>query len=321
VSARSGFAGSNRDDSDGEVVDLRDERSAPALPRERAELATDAAGRPANDPMGSRRRRRWIVVGILVGLVAAFVLEKGVGQVTHDTRQQHLAYDLTQPAATVHVGDALANLQIPSIGLNEIVVEGGSASQLRSGPGHVEGTAGIGGRGNAVIVGRRQRYGGPFAKLDRLKKGAEIAIQDRLSQVHLYAVKSVTTVPNSSRAPVEVSRHEQLTLVTSTGGWFPQRRVMVIAVPAKGYAAPIGKPSKGGAVSKSTLDQRPTALVPGGLLVWAMILLLVIVVVLAIRELNRRYSVMVTVAVIAPVVALLALVAFYSLDIIIPSTV
>ena len=289
--------------------------------RHRAGVAHPHEPAPAVDPTAARRRRRWTIVWILLGLVAAFFLDKGVGQVTHDTRQQHLSYDITQPIVHVGTGQALLNLQIPSIGVNQIVVQGASSAELRSGPGHVEGTAAIGGKGNAVILGRRQRYAGPFGRLDKLKKGAEIAVQTRQHQVRLYKVESVKTVDDSSAAPVAVTKDERLTLVTSAGGWFPDQRVVVTAVPKSGYAAVIGKPSKGGPVPRSALDQRPASPVPGGLLVWAMIAALVAVVVIGARELNRRYSTLVAFAVLSPIVALVALVAFYSLDIILASTV
>jgi sortase A len=211
------------------------------------------------------------------------------------------------------------NLQIPSIGVNEIVVEGASASDLRSGPGHVLGTADIGGKGNAVILGRRSRYSGPFAKLGDLRKGDQIAVQNRQSQVRLYRVTSVATVSDSSTAPIEPTKHERLTLVTSTAGWFPHGRVVVVAEPTT--TSPIlGKPSNGGWVSSGTLDQRPAS-TSVGLLLWAGLAVLVVILVFAARDLRRRYPTAVVVVALVPVALLLFLVFLFSLDIVLASTV
>jgi LPXTG-site transpeptidase (sortase) family protein len=295
------------------VVDLREAAPQP-LPARADE------GAPSSVPEGrGRAKRRWIIVFVVVGLVGAFFLEQAVGQITHQSRQHHLAYEFGQPAPQVRSGEALLDLQIPAIGLNEIVSQGASAAALRSGPGHVEGTADIGGKGNAVLLGRRERYGGPFARLHQLEKGDRIAVQTRQSQVRNYRVTSVKHVPNSSSAPVAPTKRERLTLVTSDAGWVPSGRVVVVAEPVS--AAPIrGAAAKGGPVSAGTLDQRPATL-PLGLVVWLCVGLLIGLVVVAARELHRRYSTSVLLIALAPVTLVLFLIAVYSLDLVLASTV
>jgi LPXTG-site transpeptidase (sortase) family protein len=296
------------------VVDLRDTATEPLDGR----AGNDGQVETTQDAQ-PRTRRRWIIVLLLLALVAAFFVERRVGEIAHDSRQRHLAYEFGQPVPQVPAGGAMMNLQIPAIGLNEIVAEGASASALRSGPGHVQGTADIGGRGNAVILGRRERYGGPFSKLDTLHKGDQIAVQNRQSQVRLYKVVSVALVPNSSARPVEPTRRERLTLVTSDAGFFPHRRVVVVAEPTSSSRI-LGKHSNGGPVSSGALDQRPatTAL---GLLLWLGLAGLVVVLLFAARDLRRRSSTMVALVALAPVALLLSLIFLYSLDIVLASTV
>jgi sortase A len=73
-------------------------------------------------------------------------------------------------------GSPVAVLEIPSIGVNEVVVEGARSGQMRAGPGHVVGSALPGQPGNAVIAGRRTLYGGPFKHLNSLEPGERIVV-------------------------------------------------------------------------------------------------------------------------------------------------
>jgi sortase A len=73
-------------------------------------------------------------------------------------------------------GAPVAIIEAPTIGLNEVVVEGARSGQLRAGPGHVVGSSLPGQPGNAVIAGRRMLYGGPFKHLNSLQAGDRIVV-------------------------------------------------------------------------------------------------------------------------------------------------
>jgi sortase A len=77
------------------------------------------------------------------------------------------------PAGTPRVveGEAMALLEIPKIGRNDIVVEGISRDDLRKGPGHYPNSPLPGQAGNAAIAGHRTTYGAPFGDLDQLTDG------------------------------------------------------------------------------------------------------------------------------------------------------
>jgi sortase A len=66
------------------------------------------------------------------------------------------------------LGAPMARLVIPSIGLDEIVVEGVGDEQLNAGPGHLPGSAIPGAVGNAVISAHRDRH---FSTLGDLQSG------------------------------------------------------------------------------------------------------------------------------------------------------
>lgn len=74
------------------------------------------------------------------------------------------------------LGTPLAYLEIPSIGLRQVVVEGTTAETLFTGPGHRRDTPLPGQAGTSLVVGRRAAYGGPFARIGDLERGATIHV-------------------------------------------------------------------------------------------------------------------------------------------------
>lgn len=75
------------------------------------------------------------------------------------------------------VGDPVARLTIPDIGLEWTVVEGVGTDPLRNGPGHYPSTPLPGMPGNASIAGHRTTWGAPFNRIDELQPGATINVQ------------------------------------------------------------------------------------------------------------------------------------------------
>ncbi len=76
----------------------------------------------------------------------------------------------------VPVDGAMAQLRIPAIGLDTVVVSGTDVPALKRGPGWMHGTAAPGEPGNAVISGHRSTYGSPFHALDRLVPGDRVVL-------------------------------------------------------------------------------------------------------------------------------------------------
>jgi sortase A len=74
-------------------------------------------------------------------------------------------------------GEAIAQIRIPKIGLDSIVINGVTRSDLRKGPGHYPDTPLPGQRGNSAIAGHRTTYGSPFANLDQLASGDTIVVR------------------------------------------------------------------------------------------------------------------------------------------------
>ena len=79
------------------------------------------------------------------------------------------------PLAATTPGTPVAILNIPAIGIeNMIVVEGTSPENTELGPGHVRNTPLPGENGVAEIFGRRATFGAPFGRLGELHRGDKV---------------------------------------------------------------------------------------------------------------------------------------------------
>ncbi|MEI8083282.1 MAG: class E sortase [Actinomycetes bacterium] len=102
-------------------------------------------------------------------------------------------------------------MRIPSLGLQQVVVEGQDTATLQSGPGHVPGTSLPGQPGHAALVGRRTTFGAPFRDLGSLRNGDRITV----TTVEGTATYVVTRVGWKSGDVFKASNQPQLSLVTS----------------------------------------------------------------------------------------------------------
>jgi sortase A len=79
---------------------------------------------------------------------------------------------IVPPLGPTAPGSPIAILDIPSIGIhNMVVVEGTTPENLTLGPGHLRDTPFPGQAGVSEIFGRRATFGGPFAHLAELRPG------------------------------------------------------------------------------------------------------------------------------------------------------
>ncbi len=81
--------------------------------------------------------------------------------------------------STGHVlplGTPVAYLEIPELGLRQVVGSGTTAGVLFDGPGHRRDTPLPGQVGTSMLLGRRAAFGGPFAGLDDLEEGDLIRV-------------------------------------------------------------------------------------------------------------------------------------------------
>ena len=116
------------------------------------------------------------VVDTVAGSVPDKVPATVVDTVPEST--QAVAAPVEPPIAlpTVEEGDPIARIEMPAIGVDNIVVAGVEKSDLKKGPGHYPETPMPGQLGNAAIAGHRTTYGQPFYDVDQLQVGDEIIV-------------------------------------------------------------------------------------------------------------------------------------------------
>lgn len=168
-------------------------------------------------PKRGDRRRRWmrrlstvlIVLGVLVLADACITLlwQEPLSAIYAHQRQNSLAHDLDRlehrPLAAVdrsavarirnddgrllylarafrhglQDGQAIGRIDIPSIGVDKVMVQGTDESALMNGPGHYPATPLPGEHGTVGVAGHRTTYGAPFRHLDGVHVGDRIELR------------------------------------------------------------------------------------------------------------------------------------------------
>ena len=135
-------------------------------------------------------------------------------------------------------GTPFAIMRMPGLGKKWIqpVVQGADVEQLRSGVGHVAGSAMPGQVGNVAIAGHRVTYGKPFYEIDRLGKGDVINIETATAN-YVYTITGTEIVkPTDVRVflpvpnkPKATPSKAYLTLSSCHPRWDNKQRYIVYA--------------------------------------------------------------------------------------------
>jgi sortase A len=219
-------------------------------------------------------------VGVVLTLLALLVLgffvylyglsglsEQRAQSVLYKTFAGQLSQAIA-PTGPTSDGSPVAILDIPAIGVSDmVVVEGTSAEDLTHGPGHVRSTVLPGQYGVSAIFGRVVTYGGPFAHLMGLQRGDKIqVITGQGTSTYVVESFGTTAVPTPDRSA------NRLLLETGASSSFPTSWVQVSADLQSGpQPTPTGQPAV--TAQEAPLAGNPNALVP--LVFWAQALLLV----------------------------------------------
>ncbi|WP_426573688.1 class E sortase [Aquihabitans sp. McL0605] len=131
--------------------------------------------------------------------------------------------DLPLPA----VGDALAKIRIPSIGVTRTVVEGIGLDQLKRGPGHYPETPLPGQAGNVSIAGHRTTYGQPFHNIDKVRNGDQV-IFDTAQGTFVYEVTETKIVTPKQTEILEDKGDNRITLIACHPKYSASKRIIVI---------------------------------------------------------------------------------------------
>lgn len=136
--------------------------------------------------------------------------------------------DASAELPPIEAGDPIAIIEIPKIGVDEVVVQGTARDDLQNGPGHYPATPLPGQIGNAAIAGHRTTYGAPFFRLDELAPGDQILTTSLVGD-YVYVVTELLVVKPTDVWVVENTPDAQLTLTTCNPKYSARERLVVKA--------------------------------------------------------------------------------------------
>lgn len=132
-------------------------------------------------------------------------------------------------SAFLPVTDALALIEIPSINIAKIIVEGITPKDLRRGPGHFPKTPMPGEMGNSAIAGHRTSYDAPFGNLNTIAPDDIIYVTTKKGKF-AYTVKEVSVVaPDKTSVLANTPQVATLTLITCHPRFSTSQRLVVSA--------------------------------------------------------------------------------------------
>ncbi len=216
-----------------------------------SQAATDGVKEYAlNEPVHKKRRRgRWLIWSglalVVVGLLtlAGIYLYLFFTNRSYSQAQSRLgAKQLPDPnLQAISVGDGIARIVIPRIGLDAIVVELADMADnesLKKGPGHIQGTAYPGQAGNCVISGHRTTYGAPFRAINELQPGDEIILRTAAGDYTYHAIETRIVEP-TDLSVLEQGTDKRVTLTACHPWYSAAQRIIVIGVMEEPASPPL----------------------------------------------------------------------------------
>ena len=166
----------------------------------------------------------------------------------------------------LELGTSVAFIEVPAIGLKQVIGQGTAAGVLFDGPGHRRDTPLPGQMGSSVIYGRRAAFGGPFDRINELRKGALITVTTGQGAFE-FRVLGVRREGQPAPAPLAAGA-ARLQLVTADGRAFLPDGVLRVDADMVGTA--VGGPTR--LVTASTLPDAERVMAGDTTTLWALAL-------------------------------------------------
>jgi sortase A len=178
---------------------------------------------------------------VVAALALSFVAEVTfLGDLTHNrdqiTRLDALRADLANATAPVGPlddqgrelapGRPVGILEIPALGIREVVGEGTSAAVTMTGPGHRRDSVLPGQAGVSVLFGRSSAFGAPFANIASLAPGTPIVAETGQGRSE-YRVTAVRRAGDPLPQPLPAGA-SRLLLITADGPRFQPTGVVMV---------------------------------------------------------------------------------------------
>lgn len=163
-------------------------------------------------------------------------------------------------------GRPIAYLEIPKIGVHEVVGEGTTPADLMLGPGHRRDSPFPGQAGMSIVLGRQAAYGGPFNRLSSLGKGDTISVTTGVG-VARFTVTSLRYGGEPAPAPPRAGEGRLLLVAAAGESYMPSEVVRVdaeMSTPALSAITPL--------VSEAALPRTERIMGTDGTTLWALLL-------------------------------------------------
>lgn len=177
---------------------------------------------------GSARSEKEVVISsgllvislILFWLVAQILLLGGLEQERAQDRlygefRAQLATGEAPTGGIIAPGRPVAMIEIPNLGLSEVVVEGTSPGHLMSGPGHRRDTVLPGQAGVSVLFGKSRSFGAPFKDVVNEGIGQTMLVTTAQGR-STYRIEQIRRAGDDLPAP-PASGGGRITMITSLG--------------------------------------------------------------------------------------------------------
>ena len=242
----------------------------------------------------------WVLAQVL--LLGGLAQQRDQARLYDDLREQ-LASATAPIGPVTPLGDPVALLTIPSLGVEQVVVEGTASGDLLAGPGHQRNTVLPGQLGTSVVMGRAASYGGPFGDIGSLRPGAAVEVVTAQGRQE-FSVIGVRRAGDPLPQP-RPDGAARLVLVSAEGSGrlsavAPSEVVYVDTEAAEAFPAPAGLPT---AVPE---PEQAMATEPGALPLLALCLALLLALTSGVIAARQRWSAGLVWVVATPVVLALA---------------
>lgn len=162
------------------------------------------------------------LISLVVYLVVVTALQQSnVQNRLHATFAEQVSLDTVPTGGVIDPGTPVAQLTIPALHLDQIVVQGTSSGDLMVGPGHLRNTPLPGQPGTSVLYGRSTTFGAPFKNIDKLHPGDQFKVTTGQGDF-TYRVAGIRR-PGNPMPPPLAKGTGRLTLLTSMGSNLLQR--------------------------------------------------------------------------------------------------
>lgn len=173
---------------------------------------------------------------LLLAEAATTVLwQEPVSAVLASRQQAQLEDALADPPVRARVirkrplpGDAIGEIDFPTLDQSFFVVEGTDPDDLRKGPGHYADTPLPGQRGTVAIAGHRTTYGAPFRNVDKLDRGDLIVLQMPYGRFTYRVQKTKIVEPTQTEVTDSVG-YKRLVLTACHPLYSAAQRIVVFA--------------------------------------------------------------------------------------------